>query len=63
MSINATLIIQAIVFGILVWVTMRYIWPPLTAALDQRIQKIADGLSAADKAKSDLAAANQNRFA
>ena len=59
MSINATLIIQMIVVAILVWFTMRFVWPPLTAALDERAKKIADGLSAADKAKSDLAAANQ----
>lgn len=59
MSINATLIVQMIVFAILVWFTMRFIWPPLTAALDERAKKIAEGLSAADKAKADLAAANQ----
>ena len=59
MSINATLIVQMIVFAILVWFTMRFVWPPITAALDERAKKIADGLSAADKAKSDLAAANQ----
>lgn len=59
MNINATLIIQMIVFGILVGFTMKYIWPPLTAALDERAKKIAEGLSAADKAKADLVAANQ----
>ena len=58
MSINATLIFQIIVFAILVWFTMRFIWPPITAALDERANKIAEGLSAADKAKADLAAAN-----
>ena len=58
MNINATLIVQAIVFAILVWFTMRFVWPPITAALDERARKIADGLSAADKAKSELAAAN-----
>jgi F-type H+-transporting ATPase subunit b len=58
-SINATLIIQMIVFAILVWFTMRFVWPPIEAALDERAKKIADGLSAADKAKADLAAANQ----
>jgi F-type H+-transporting ATPase subunit b len=58
-NINATLIIQMIVFGILVGFTMKYIWPPLTAALDERAKKVAEGLSAADKAKADLAAANQ----
>jgi len=57
-SINATLIFQLIVFAILVWFTMRFIWPPITAALDERAKKIAEGLSAADKAKADLAAAN-----
>ena len=59
MSINATLIIQMIVFLILVGFTMKYIWPPITAALDERAKKIAEGLSAADKAKADLAVANQ----
>lgn len=59
MSINATLIVQMIVFAILVWFTMRFVWPPITAALDERAKKIADGLSAADKAKADLAAANK----
>lgn len=59
MNINATLIVQAIVFAILVWFTMRFVWPPITAALDERAKKIADGLSAADKAKSELAAANK----
>ncbi len=59
MSINATLIAQLIVFLILVWFTMKFVWPPITKALDERAQKIADGLSAADKAKADLAAANK----
>ena len=59
MSINATLFFQAIVFAILVWVTMRFIWPPMMAALDERAKKIAEGLSAADKAKSELSAANK----
>ena len=59
MSINATLIIQMIVFAILVWFTMKFIWPPITAALDERAKKIADGLSAADKAKAELTQANK----
>lgn len=59
MNINATLFIQAIVFAILVWFTMKFVWPPITKALDERAQKIADGLAAADKAKSELANANQ----
>lgn len=59
MSINGTLIIQLIVFAILVWFTMKFVWPPIAAALDERAKKIADGLSAADKAKSELAVANK----
>ncbi len=59
MSITGTLIVQMIVFLILVWFTMKFVWPPITAALDERASKIAAGLSAADKAKSDLAVANQ----
>ena len=59
MSINATLIVQMIVFAILIWFTMRFVWPPITAALDERARKIAEGLSAADKAKADLAVANR----
>lgn len=58
MNINATLIIQCIVFAILVWFTMTYVWPPIAKALDERAAKIAAGLSAADKAKAELAAAN-----
>lgn len=59
MNINATLVIQAIVFGILVWFTMSYVWPPIMKALDERAQKVADGLAAADKAKADLASMNK----
>lgn len=59
MSINATLIIQMIVFLILVWFTMKFVWPPITKALDERAAKIADGLAAADKARSELAVANK----
>ncbi|MFM8696804.1 MAG: F0F1 ATP synthase subunit B [Betaproteobacteria bacterium] len=59
MSITGTLIVQMIVFAILVWFTMKFVWPPITAALDERAKTIADGLSAADKAKADLAVANK----
>ncbi len=59
MNINATLFLQAIVFAILVWFSMRYIWPPLTKALDERAAKIKEGLSAADKAKAELANADK----
>ena len=59
MSINATLLAQLAVFFILAWFTMSFVWPPITKALDERAKKIAEGLSAADRAKSDLAAANK----
>jgi len=58
-NINATLFLQAIVFAILVWFTMKFVWPPITKVLDERAQKIADGLEAADKAKAELAMANK----
>ena len=59
MNINATLFLQAVVFAILVWFTMTFVWPPITKALDERAQKIADGLAAADKARSELSSANK----
>ena len=59
MNINATLFLQAIVFAILVWFTMQFIWPPITKALDERAEKIRDGLASADKAKAELANANK----
>ena len=59
MSINGTLIVQMIVFLILVWFTMKFVWPPITAALDERARKVADGLAAADKARTELASANK----
>ena len=59
MSINATLFVQAIVFAILVWFTMKFVWPPIAASLDERASKIAAGLAAADKAKAELSNANK----
>ena len=59
MSITFTFIFQMIVFLILAWFTMKFVWPPITAALDERAQKIREGLSAADKAKAELVATNQ----
>jgi F-type H+-transporting ATPase subunit b len=58
-SITGTLIIQMIVFLILVWFTMKFVWPPIASALDERARKIAEGLAAADKAKAELAAADR----
>jgi len=58
-SINATLFAQLVVFFILAWFTMTFVWPPIVKALDERAKKIADGLSAADKAKAELSNANK----
>ncbi|MES2212220.1 MAG: F0F1 ATP synthase subunit B [Pseudomonadota bacterium] len=49
MNINATLLAQMITFGLFVWFTLRYVWPPITAALDERRAKIAEGLAAAER--------------
>lgn len=59
MSINGTLVAQAIVFALLVLFTMKYVWPPIAAALDERASRIAEGLAAADKARAELALANK----
>ena len=54
MNINLTLIGQAISFAIFVWFCMKYVWPPITSALDQRKKTIADGLSAAELGQQSL---------
>lgn len=54
MNINATLIGQMITFAVFVWFTMKFIWPPITRAIKERQQKIADGLAAAQQGKRDL---------
>ena len=54
MSITGTLIIQMIVFLILVGFTMKFIWPPVVKALDERAEKISHGLAAAEHAKIEL---------
>ena len=59
MSINATFFAQLTVFFMLVIFTMKFVWPPIAKALDERAQKIADGLAAADKAKAELSNANK----
>ena len=60
MNINATLIGQSITFLIFVWFCLKYIWPPIRTAMDERANKIADGLQAADRAQHDLELAKEN---
>ena len=54
MNINATLLGQAITFAILIWFTMKFVWPPLMSAMAERAKTIADGLAAAERGKHDL---------
>jgi len=58
-NLNATLIAQLVVFFALVVFTMKFVWPPIVKALDERATKISDGLAAADKAKTDQALAEK----
>jgi len=61
-NINATILGQMIAFAFFVWFCMKYVWPPLTAAMAERQKKIADGLEAAERAEKDLELA-QSRVA
>lgn len=54
MNVNATLFGQMLAFGILIWFTLKFVWPPLLAAIEERQKKIADGLAAADRAAASL---------
>ena len=55
MNINLTLIAQAVSFAAFIWFTVRFIWPPLLHAIEQRQKQIADGLAAAEQGKQALA--------
>lgn len=57
MDINMSLIGQMITFAVLVWFTMKFVVPALNTALDERAQRIADGLAAADQGNASMAAA------
>jgi F-type H+-transporting ATPase subunit b len=58
-NLNATLFVQFVVFFILVFVTMKFVWPPVMKALDERAEKIANGLAAADRGRAEMAAAEK----
>jgi F-type H+-transporting ATPase subunit b len=62
MNLNATIIGQLIAFAVFVMFCMKYVWPPITAILEERQNKIADGLEAAERAQRDLNLA-QNKAA
>ena len=59
MNINATLLAQTIMFALFVWFCMKFVWPPIMAALEQRKKQIADGLADAERAKHDLELASK----
>jgi F-type H+-transporting ATPase subunit b len=54
MNINATLILQSIAMMIFVWFCMKFLWPPLLKAMDERRERIAEGLAASDRAEKEL---------
>ena len=59
MNINASLFVQMVVFFLGAWITMKYIWPPLINAIEERQKQIADGLAAANKGERALAVATE----
>lgn len=54
MNIDVSLIGEIIVFGLFVWLTMKFIWPPIIKAMETRANKIAEGLAAGERGKKDL---------
>ena len=61
MDINMTLLGQTLAFILFVWFCMKFVWPPLMAAIEKRQKEIADGLSSAERAKKDLDLAQANK--
>jgi len=59
MNLNMTFALQALSFALLIWFTMKFIWPPLMAAIEERQRRIAEGLAAADQARADLKLADE----
>ncbi|WP_017925555.1 F0F1 ATP synthase subunit B [Thioalkalivibrio sp. HL-Eb18] len=63
MNINLTIIGQLLAFSVFVWFTMRYVWPPMSAALEERRKKIADGLAAAERGEKEQELAQERATA
>ncbi|MCB1967442.1 MAG: F0F1 ATP synthase subunit B, partial [Candidatus Accumulibacter sp.] len=59
MNINATLFGEAVWFGVFIWITMKYVWPPLQKAIADRQALIADGLAAGERGKHELELASK----
>jgi F-type H+-transporting ATPase subunit b len=58
-NINLTLIVQTLMFVVLIWFTMKFVWPMILGPMDERARKIAAGLAAAEKGTQELASANE----
>jgi len=56
-NLNATIIAQMLMFAVLVWFTMKFVWPMIMGAMQERQKKIAEGLAAAERGQKDLSAA------
>jgi F-type H+-transporting ATPase subunit b len=54
MDINLSILSEAVAFGLFIWFTVKFIWPPLLTAIENRQKEIADGLAAAERGKHDL---------
>jgi len=59
MNINLTLIAQGVAFALFIWFCVKFIWPPLTRAIEERQKTIADGLAAGERGKQELEAAGK----
>jgi F-type H+-transporting ATPase subunit b len=59
MSINLTLLMQAVAFGVFIWFCARFIWPPLMRAIDTRQKQIEEGLAAGEQGRQSLATAEK----
>lgn len=59
MNINLTLVAQAVSFAIFIWFTVKFVWPPMLRAIEQRQKQIADGLAAAEQGRTALERSNR----
>ena len=59
MNINLSLFAQALTFALFIWFTVKFVWPPLLRAIEQRQKQIAEGLAAGERGKQDLAQASK----
>jgi len=59
-NINLTLVVQMVIFALLIWFTMKFVWPLILGAMEERSKKIALGLAAAEKGQTELSQARTN---